>query len=75
VGKTPTQIEVLRVWPAPVRVADGTPLWVARYENMQLRRRLRLLTLWKPEPPAHALPKDLQMLDADNALQVLTHPR
>ena len=40
-----SRIEVLRVWPAPVRLADGTPLWVARYERMQLRHRLRLLTL------------------------------
>ena len=26
------------------------PLWVARYEQMQAREHLRLLTLWLPEP-------------------------
>ncbi|WP_374249483.1 VTT domain-containing protein [Thermomonas sp.] len=69
-------IEVLRVWPAPVRLQDGSPLWVARYDNMRLQRRLRLLTLWKPEPPAHRLPADLQTLGKmDARLRVVTHPR
>ncbi len=70
----PERIEVLRVWPAPARLADGDTLWVARYDVMQLRRRLRLLTLWQPEPPTNGLPADLQAMD-DAALQVLAHPR
>ena len=71
----PHRIEVLRLWPAPVRLDDGTPLWVARYDTMQLRRRLRLLNLWKPDPPAHALPADLQGLAGADGLRVLAHPR
>jgi membrane protein DedA with SNARE-associated domain len=72
----PQHIEVLRVWPAPVRLQDGRPLWVARYDNMQLQRRLRLLSLWKPSPPAHVLPADLQTLgNGEPRLQVLAHPR
>jgi membrane protein DedA with SNARE-associated domain len=71
----PHRIEVLRLWPAPARLDDGTPLWVARYDTMQLRRRLRLLNLWKPDPPAHALPADLQGLADADGLRVLAHPR
>lgn len=71
----PHRIEVLRVWPAPVRLDDGTPLWVARYDTMQLHRRLRLLTLWKPDPPPHALPTDLHGLADTDGLLVLVHPR
>lgn len=71
----PTRIAVLRLWPAPARLADGTPLWVARYDTMQLRRRLRLLNLWKPDPPAHALPPALATLAADPRLQLVAHPR
>lgn len=41
----PARIEVLRVWPAPVRLADGTPLWVARYERMQCTT-IAPLSLW-----------------------------
>ena len=37
--------------------------------------RLRLLNLWKPNPPAHALPADLQGLADADGLRVLTHPR
>lgn len=73
--QNPTRIEVLRVWPAPVRLADNTPLWVARYDTMQLRRRLRLLNLWTPTPPPHALPADLQQLSQEDALHVRVHPR
>ena len=71
----PHRIEVLRLWPAPARLDDGTPLWVARYDTMQLRRRLRLLNLWKPDPPAQALPADLQGLAGADGLRVLAHPR
>ena len=67
-GATPREIEVLRVWPAPARLASGRPLWVARYERMQARERLRLLTLWQPEPGPHALPPDLRAM-ATSALE------
>jgi membrane protein DedA with SNARE-associated domain/membrane-associated phospholipid phosphatase len=73
----PERLEVLRVWPAPVRLADGTPLWVARYDRMQLQRRLRLLTLWAPQAPTHRLPADLlqTLTAADTHLELITHPR
>ena len=59
-GTDPRSIEVLRIWPAPAQLDDGTPLWVARYERMQARERLRLLTLWQPLPHDDNLPTDLQ---------------
>ncbi len=31
--------------------------------------------LWKPDPPAHALPADLQSLGDARALRVLARPR
>ncbi|MEO6154542.1 MAG: LssY C-terminal domain-containing protein, partial [Thermomonas sp.] len=58
------QIEVLRVWPAPARLEDGTPLWVGRFESMQARKRLRLLVLWKPLPSTTGLPADLRAVIA-----------
>ena len=78
-GARKDQIEVLRVWPAPMRLAGGQPLWVARYERMQARQHLRLLTLWLPEPHAHDLPPDLQALagvsaQRDAALRVRIDP-
>ena len=58
-GQHAGRIEVLRVWPAPARLEDGTPLWVARFETMQARKRLRLLMLWKPMPTTTGLPADI----------------
>ena len=55
------RIEVLRVWPAPARLSSGTPLWVARYEQMQAREHLRLLTLWLPEPGSPVYGQGLRM--------------
>ncbi len=63
-GKRPDTLEVLRIWQAPVRLASGTPLWVARHERMQARRHLDLLTLWLPVPHTHALPDDVRVLAA-----------
>ncbi|MEO5963533.1 MAG: bifunctional DedA family/phosphatase PAP2 family protein, partial [Thermomonas sp.] len=54
------RIDVLRLWPAPARLQDGTPLWVGRFETMQARRRLRLLMLWKPLAPRPGLPADVR---------------
>ncbi len=61
-GTRADEIEVLRVWPAPVRLDDGTPLWVARHERMHANKRLGLLTLWQPLPHDDALPADLRTL-------------
>ena len=74
------RIEVLRIWPAPAQLDDGTPLWVARYERMQAQTRLRLLTLWQPLPHGDALPADLQAMTgvsaaADAAVRVRVAPR
>jgi hypothetical protein len=61
-GADDARIEVLRIWPAPARLSSGTPLWVGRYERMQSQRRLRLLSVWQPEPHAHDLPADLRSI-------------
>ena len=59
-GGQPDRIDVLRLWTAPARIDDGTPLWVGRFETMQVRRRLRLLMLWKPLPVPAGLPADVR---------------
>lgn len=79
-GADDTRIEVLRIWPAPAQLDDGTPLWVGRYERMQAHTRLRLLTLWQPLPHGDALPADLQAMagvsaHADAAVRVRVAPR
>lgn len=61
------RIEVLRVWPAPARLASGQPLWVGRYDHMQARRHLRMFTWWQPEPHAEVLPADLHAIAGTSA--------
>ena len=78
-GAHADRIEVLRIWPAPARLASGAPLWVGRYERMQAHRRLRMLTLWQPQPREPGLPADLRALagtsaEAQRTLQVRIEP-
>lgn len=40
--------DVLRVWPAPARLTDGTALWVATTQRMKFSRRYRWFGLWRP---------------------------
>jgi membrane protein DedA with SNARE-associated domain/membrane-associated phospholipid phosphatase len=56
------EIEVLRVWPAPARLEDGTRLWIARYERMRWQTRLPLLQFWQPLPERAGVPEDLRAL-------------
>lgn len=39
---------VLRLWPAPARLADATPLWVGTVQAMRYRRVLDVAWLWLP---------------------------
>ncbi|MFT4178833.1 MAG: bifunctional DedA family/phosphatase PAP2 family protein [Thermomonas sp.] len=80
-GAHEDEIEVLRIWPAPVRLASGTPLWVGRHERMRARLHMRLLTLWLPQPRAEqeAPPISLQAYsgvsaDAGGTVQVRITP-
>ncbi|MGV8923741.1 MAG: VTT domain-containing protein [Thermomonas sp.] len=81
-GDRADRIDVLRLWPAPARIEDGTALWVGRFETMQARRRLRLLMLWKPLPSQTGLPADVRATfstfphqDVDGRMHVRTDTR
>lgn len=41
--------QVLRLWPAPVRLADGTPLWIGATQTLRHTRPLGVFGLWQPE--------------------------
>ena len=58
--KQADQIEVLRLWRAPARLSDGTPLWVGSFGGMHAHTRLRLLRLWHPQQ--RPMPGDLRAL-------------
>ena len=47
-GSRPYERLVLRLWPAPARLDDGTPLWVGTVQGMRHRRVLDILWLWLP---------------------------
>lgn len=47
-GTDANEAEVLRLWRAPVRLADGTPLWVGTTQTLQYVEPFELFGLWVP---------------------------
>ncbi|GAB3389453.1 bifunctional DedA family/phosphatase PAP2 family protein [Lysobacter fragariae] len=39
---------VLRLWPAPATLSDGTSLWMGTAQTLQFRKPLRTISLWLP---------------------------
>ncbi len=51
----------LRLWPAPVALADGTPVWLGSTQTLRVVRPFDMAVLWRPEPydgRAHELLRD-----------------
>ena len=52
---------VLRLWRAPVRLDDGTPLWIGTSQTLRLNKPLAVASLWLPvsdDGRAHALVRE-----------------
>lgn len=68
----PGQIRVLRLWRAPVALAEDTPLWVGSMQTLHHTRPFDLFGLWQPRPDGHAAWNDLR--DAVQELEVEEEP-
>ena len=49
-GKRPNEAKVVRLWRAPVRLADGTPLWLGTTQTLHYVEVFGLFGLWIPQP-------------------------
>ena len=49
-GALPGEQYALHLWPAPVALADGTPLWIGTAQTLRLSRPLGAAALWRPVP-------------------------
>jgi len=47
-GLRPDTLQVLRLWPAPARLDDGTPLWIGTTQTMTFAHPLHAFGLWRP---------------------------
>ncbi|MCA1715039.1 MAG: hypothetical protein LC715_08040 [Gammaproteobacteria bacterium] len=45
----PGHIQVLRLWRAPARLADGTPLWIGGTQTLHFGKPLAAFSMWRPE--------------------------
>ena len=53
-GREPDERFALRLWPAPVQLGDGTPLWIGTAQTLRLSRPLDAVALWLPVPEDRA---------------------
>ena len=58
IGPAPGELYVLRLWPAPARMSDGSPLWIGSSQAMRYRQPYAAFGLWQPiddsQAEAHA---------------------
>jgi membrane protein DedA with SNARE-associated domain/membrane-associated phospholipid phosphatase len=47
-GKRANEQIVLRLWPAPATLGDGTPLWMGTAQTLRYQKPLRAASLWLP---------------------------
>jgi membrane protein DedA with SNARE-associated domain len=72
-GPSPDTVRVLRVWRAPARLGDGTPLWLGSTQTLAWAHPLHAFGLWRPvddggtahEALRAALGDAFQMREAD----------
>ena len=48
-GEQVTELHALRLWPAPVTLDDGMPLWLGSTQTLRATRLFDVATLWQPE--------------------------
>lgn len=69
------RLQVLRLWRAPVQLADGTPLWLGTTQTMRHAQPFGLFALWEPQADGRdayqAVRRDLAAFASREAL----HPR
>ena len=62
IGARAGELYVLRLWPAPARMSDGTPLWIGSSQAMRFEQPMEAFGLWRPvaggQAAAHAAVTD-----------------
>ena len=54
------RLDVLRLWPAPVHLDSGEPLWVGTSQSMHYTRHFGVLGLWQPQSDAQIVHQGLR---------------
>lgn len=71
----PDRVQVLRLWRAPIALAEGTPLWVGSVQTLHHTRPFDLFALWQPRPDGHSAWEDLHQAVQGLDTQVEPHPQ
>ena len=73
-GDRPAEIKLLRLWRAPVQLADGGPLWVGTTQVLHHAEPFGLFGLWLPDPDTGVAHDDVRAAMAGFAMAQSPHP-
>lgn len=73
IGAHAGELYVLRLWPAPARMSDGTPLWIGSSQAMRFEQPLEAFGLWQPVVEEQAEAHDA-VAAALGGMQAVTSP-
>jgi membrane protein DedA with SNARE-associated domain/membrane-associated phospholipid phosphatase len=51
-GRDAHEVQAIRLWPAPVRLRDGTPLWLGTTQRLRFARPFGVFGIWLPAQAA-----------------------
>ncbi len=69
------QIDVLRLWPAPATLDDGTALWLGTSQSLRYTRPFGLFGLWQPQPDTRTVHVGLRALLDEFGAREAVHPQ
>src|SRR5690606_6049182 len=73
-GERPDQIKLVRLWRAPVQLADGGPLWVGTTQVLHFAEPFGLFGLWLPDPDTGVAHDDVRTAMDGVAMEQAPHP-
>ncbi|MFC3716667.1 VTT domain-containing protein [Luteimonas soli] len=73
-GDGPGQIKLVRLWRAPVQLADGGPLWIGTTQVLHYAEPFGLFGLWLPDPDTGVAQDDVRAAMAGFAMELAPHP-
>ncbi|HEY0659819.1 MAG TPA: bifunctional DedA family/phosphatase PAP2 family protein [Lysobacter sp.] len=74
-GARPDEQLALRLWPAPARLSDGTPLWLGTVQTLRVSKPLDAVTLWLPTADSGRAYQTVRTALAEFETAEAPHPR
>lgn len=73
-GRDDEEVQALRLWPAPARLADGPPLWLGTTQTLRYNRPFGVFGVWLPVADDHSAHETVRDALDGYSLRESRHP-